>query len=111
MRQEIHDCIQACFDCHRVCYDIAAMRVIGGGTGSHRATPFRDALNCAELSLLTAHFLLSDSSLSIKVCTLCAEACDLCAGDCERLGGLSECLRACRRCGEACRKVVAASQP
>ena len=105
MNQEVQACIEACLDCHRICFTVATRRVAGSGTNLQRSSSFQDALNGAELSLLTAHFLLTTAQLSHKLCLVCAEACDLCAQDCERLGGLADCLWTCRRCAETCRKV------
>ena len=83
-------------------------------TGGDHVAPdhFRLMINCADVCVTAADFLLGGSRLLGQVCAACAEVCDACASSCENLGDMDECVHACRECARSCRAVAhAAARP
>ncbi len=107
LQNQIDDCTQDCLNCHTVCYD-AAMRIIQGGE-RRRAEHISSMLNCAELCLTTAHFLLSNSLFYTAICQVCADVCTRCKELCASMGE-GESANACQACAESCRQLAKMQQ-
>lgn len=64
---------------------------------------------CAEISRLTASFMIEKSDFSHDLCGLCAKICDACADSCEEICPedvmMNLCANACRRCADSCRNM------
>ncbi len=101
---EMDRCIRDCDDCANTCLHEAAHCLEKGGRHTEPAH-FRLMLDCAEMCRTSLDFMLRGSSLSQRVCQLCADVCEECARSCERLGDMPECVAACRRCAESCRRM------
>lgn len=63
---------------------------------------------CAEISRLTASFLLEESVYAHDLCGVCAKVCDACAVSCAGIddqdGQLMICQAACNQCADSCRQ-------
>lgn len=106
MRREMGACIQACLECHRVCVQTVAYCLPMGG--KHAEAPHvRLLLDCAQVCITSADFMLRGSDLHARTCAVCAEVCDRCAQACERVdpndATMKACGDTCRRCAEVCR--------
>jgi hypothetical protein len=77
-------------------------------SGGKHVSPehMRLMLNCAEICQTSANFMLSNSTLSSRLCGICAEACEACAKSCEQVGDMEECIKVCRECAESCRQMA-----
>jgi hypothetical protein len=105
---ETQSSIDACFDCHRACTETAFDHCLRVG-GKHTAREhFGLMLDCADVCLTTAKFLLSDNQFHERLCAVCAETCFACAESCRKLGGMDDCVRACLTCGDLCRAMAGA---
>lgn len=104
---EIEECIQACLECHHVCFEMAMNHCLETGGKHTEPAHFRLLINCAEICQTSANFMLSGSGLHKLTCGVCAEVCRRCAEDCERIGDMDECVTACRRCAETCQRMTA----
>jgi hypothetical protein len=98
---QMQDCIQDCLNCHAVCTDMASQALQGG----KNATYVRTLLDCAEICLTAAHFMLRDSELHGYVCEACARVCTHCADLCFQMGD-NDCGEACRACANSCQQIV-----
>ncbi len=107
LQNQIDDCTQDCLNCHTVCYD-TAMRIIQSGEQVH-AQHISSMLNCAELCLTAAHFMLSSSSFYTAICQACADVCTHCNALCTSMGEV-ESANACLACAESCRQLAKIEQ-
>lgn len=101
----MQQCIEACDECHSVCLQTAMNHCLETGGKNVEPEHFRLMINCSEICQTTANFMLSNSSMHMQMCAVCAEVCEACADSCEEIGDMDECVRACRRCGESCRQM------
>ena len=104
---EMEECIQACQDAHRACLDALRVHLDRGESVATDLT--RALLDCAQITQVSADFLLRGSSLHPRTCGVCAEACQVVAELCERSPedqALAACAEACRRCADACAEMA-----
>lgn len=107
---EMQRCIAACLDAHAACLAAAAHCLEMGGLHAARKQQVT-MLDCADMCLTAAHFMLRGSPRHQATCRLCAEACR----DCERACGeiahgdevMARCIEACRRSAESCERMTA----
>ena len=99
---QMQDCIQDCLNCHTVCTDMASQALQKGG---QNATYVRTLLDCAEICLTAAHFMLRDSELHGYICEACAKVSTHCADLCFQKGD-NDCGEACRACANSCEQIV-----
>ncbi len=105
-------CIQNCQDCHRACLQTLAYCLRQGG---RHAEPdhLRLLMDCADICLTSAAFMIRGSDLHGRTCGVCAEVCERCAEECERLAEgdemMTRCAEVCRRCAESCRRMATAA--
>ena len=105
---EMRRCIEDCSDCHNICVETAAHCLELGGKHAE-AAHVRLLLDCAEICLTSANYMLRGSELHVRTCAVCAEVCDRCADSCEKFGDdalMKQCAEICRRCAESCRKMA-----
>lgn len=95
-------CIAACLNCHQVCLEMALTHCLKMGGKHTEPEHFRTMLNCAEMCLTAAHFMMSGSDLHRLTCRVCSEICNRCAESCEGLDGMESCVTACRTCAQHC---------
>jgi len=105
---EMDRCIQACLNCHEVCVESITHCLQLGG---RHAAPehIRLMMDCADICLVDAQFMMRGSPLHGEVCSTCASVCDACAQSCEALAQEEQmqlCADQCRRCAELCRDMA-----
>ncbi|HLG65495.1 MAG TPA: four-helix bundle copper-binding protein [Ktedonosporobacter sp.] len=101
LTDQMNDCIQDCLNCHTVCLD-TAMRVM---QKSGNADNVRTLLDCAEICLTSAHFMLRNSPLHTSTCQLCAMICQHCEEMCAQIGE-NDCANACNACANSCQQMA-----
>lgn len=110
LSREMQECIDNCTECHAICVATAVHCLeIGGRHASrqHQVT----LLDCAQICVASADFMLRQSPIHGMVCAACAEACRRCADECERMAQgdemMRQCAEVCRRCAESCERMAA----
>ena len=98
-------CIQNCQDCHRACLQTLAYCMKQGG---RHAAPehLRLLMDCADVCLTSASFMIRGSALHVHTCAACAAVCERCAEDCAEMGDdprMRALADTCRHCAESCR--------
>lgn len=107
---EMRRCIENCSDCHNICVETAAHCLEMGGKHAE-AKHVKLLLDCADICLTSANFMLRGSPMHVRTCAVCAELCTLCAEACEAFGDdalMRQCAEICRRCAESCRQMAGA---
>ncbi len=114
-RQELIDCIEACFDCAQTC--IACADACLGEEDVARLVPcIRSNLDCADVCETTGRFLTRQTNmdwiLAISMLDTCMHACEVCSDECEAHQDVHQhcrvCADACQRAIEACRRLMGA---
>ena len=101
-------CIQNCQDCHRACLQTFAWCLKRGG---RYADPdlLRNLLDCADICLTSATFMIRASDLHVHTCAACAAVCQHCADACAALADEPR-MRAvadtCQHCADSCRAMA-----
>lgn len=98
---QMEDCIQDCLNCHATCLDTATRAIQKGGKPDH----IRTLLDCTEICLTAAHFMIRNSPFHGYTCRACAEVCTNCAEACFQMGE-NDCGNACRACANSCQQMV-----
>jgi hypothetical protein len=106
---DIQHCIQTCLDCHNSCLNTVTYCL---QQGQHHSDVAHITLmmDCAEICQTSANFMLRNSALHMRTCSICAEVCDICAMDCQRFADdmqMQSCADICRRCAQTCRNMAA----
>ena len=101
-------CIQNCQDCHRACLQTLAYCMKQGG---RHAAPehLRLLMDCADVCLTSAAFMIRGSDLHAYTCAACAAVCERCADDCAEMGDdlrMKALADTCRHCAESCRAMA-----
>lgn len=99
---EVQVCIDNCLKCHAVCLGMAATHCLETGGEHVRPQHFRLMLDCADMCVTTADFMLRKSQFHRETCGLCARICRACAEDCRSLDGMEACVEACEACAASC---------
>jgi hypothetical protein len=103
-------CIEACLACHRSCLSTVAHCLKLGG---HHADAAHITLmmDCAQICVVCADFMLRGSAHAAHLCRECAEICRACEVSCRAHAQgdalMLACAEACRRCAEECDKMTA----
>ena len=104
------ECVNDCFNCHRICTETVAHVLHGGGhhsEGKHLVA----LLDCAQMCALSADFMARRSPHHEHIRGECAEICRACAMLCEEHadadGQMKRCAEACRRCAAGCESMAA----
>jgi hypothetical protein len=106
--QQMRECIQRCTECHNVCTETITYCLEQGGKYAE-VDLVRLLQDCAQMCATSADYMLRGSSLSARVCGLCAVVCDACEEACNQFGGdaqMKACADTCRRCAECCRSMA-----
>jgi len=111
LSQETKDCIVECFRCVQICEECSD-DMIGmdhSGDSQMMADCIRLCRECADICALAGQWMSRSSSLTNKVCGLCADVCDQCADLCEKHAShhalCGPCAEECRRCAKSCRQM------
>ncbi len=104
----MQDCIRNCLDCHAAC--VATAYHCLHRRGDH-AEPehIRLLLDCAQICMTSADFMLRHSPLHPMLCRISASICKSCADDCARLNDdaqMQACIDACRACAVSCAEMA-----
>jgi hypothetical protein len=95
--------------CHRICVATVTYCLEKGGK---YAAPqhIKALLDCAAICQTTSSFIVRESDMHGRVCTVCAEICEKCAASCEQVDATDEmmkhCADVCRRCAKACQEMI-----
>jgi hypothetical protein len=103
-QEEVDQCIQDCLNCHTVCTQAVTNCLQAGGEHA-QPTHIQTLLDCAEICLTAAHFMIRNSALSGYTCQACMQVCDHTAAESERTGD-TDVVNACRACVESCKQIV-----
>jgi hypothetical protein len=105
---EMQQCLDNCMACHRLCTETAA-HVLHGGHVHSEAKHLVALLDCAQICLTHADFMVRRSPHHAHLAGECAEICSACAALCEEHedpdGEMAACAKACRACAESCSKM------
>lgn len=108
--REMQECIEECLRCHSVCLSTVQYCLEMGGKHAE-PTHIGLLLDCQEICVTSANFMLRGSERSQLTCRVCADICRACAESCERIGKGDEtmqgCAQECRRCQESCERMAA----
>lgn len=104
---DLKACGQLCLDCLRTCSETISSCLSKGGehANAHHITQL---LDCILICETTANFLNRGSTISLKMCELCADVCDKCAESCEGWDDseMDRCAEECRSCADCCRSII-----
>ena len=109
-QHNMQQCIQECMSCHAVCLSTVQHCLQKGGRHAE-ASHVRGLLDCAQICVTSADFMLRGSQMHARTCGVCAEACAACAQSCEQMADdqmMQQCAQACRRCEASCREMAGA---
>jgi len=101
-------CIQNCQDCHRACLQTLTYCMKQGG---RHAEPehLRLLMDCADICLTSAAFMIRASDLHVFTCGACAEVCQRCADDCNQMSDdlrMKALADTCQHCADSCRAMA-----
>lgn len=102
-------CIEASLECHRLCSE-AALR-------PHSAEvrlgmdPAVTLLNCAELSLVTSHFLMAGAPERHAVVQACATVSWTSAETLQSVSGMRDCVQICQVLAQSCQQLLRFTAP
>lgn len=103
--EEMQQCLDNCLACHRLCTATAA-HVLHGHSHHSEAAHLVSLLDCAQMCLTHADFMLRRSPHHMHLAKECAEICTACAVACEGHsdpdGIMEACAQACRKCAQSC---------
>ncbi len=101
LSSQMQDCIQDCLNSHATCVDTAMSAIQQGKSPDH----IRLLLDCAEISLTTAHFMIRNSPLQGYVGSACSEVNGQCAEKCLQ-EGMVDCGNACRAAANSTQQMI-----
>ena len=105
---DMHLCIDACLECHRVCLSTLTFGLEHDDTQAE-SSHSRVMMDCAEFCQIAANFMIRSSRFHNRLCRVCAEICERCGEACEQAGDDAQmrvCIEACRTCADACREMA-----
>lgn len=109
---EMHECMDLCLACHRVCTETAS-HVLHGGSQHSESNHLVALLDCAQSCLVHADFMARRSPHHADLATACAEICKTCADLCEQHadqdGMMQRCAEICRQCERSSRQMASAA--
>jgi len=101
-------CIQNCQDCHRACLQTLTYCMKQGGRHA-RPDHLRLLMDCADICLTSAAFMIRASDLHTHTCAACAVVCQRCADDCAEMSDdlrMKALADTCQHCAESCRAMA-----
>lgn len=103
-------CIQACLDCHRSCLSMVSHCLSIGGSHAE-PNHIRIMMDCAQICMVSADFMIRGSSHHAHLCRECAEICRDCEKSCvghpDADEAMQSCAETCQRCAEECERMAA----
>ena len=105
---EMDRCIEVCQSCHETCVESITHCLHLGGKHIE-PDHLRTLMDCADICITDAQFMMRNSPLHQEVCAACATVCEACAKSCEALAEerqMQLCADQCRRCAELCRQMA-----
>ncbi|MGE0448408.1 MAG: four-helix bundle copper-binding protein [Vicinamibacterales bacterium] len=109
---DVDRCIDACQSCHEICTESIVHCLHLGGRHAE-AEHLALLMDCADICLADAQFMMRDSPHHPALCAACAEVCDACAKSCSTLADerqMQLCADQCRRCADLCRDMAKAAR-
>ncbi|MFC3110586.1 four-helix bundle copper-binding protein [Undibacterium arcticum] len=104
----MHSCLTHSLACHRRCTETAA-HVLHGANVHSEAKHLVALLDCAQMCMVHADFMMRRSPHHVHLAKESAEICDACAALCEQHpepdGEMARCAEACRSCAQSCREM------
>jgi hypothetical protein len=101
---------KTCLDCHATCIATIAHCLERGGKHAD-AAHIRIMMDCAQICLTCADFMLRGSDHAHHICKECAEICRACEASCRGVadGDAMDlaCAEACKACAESCERMAA----
>lgn len=108
MEMMMEECIANCLECHQTCLETIQYCLEKGGTHAE-AAHIRLLMDCAAICETSAGFMIRQSELHMRTCSVCAEVCARCAESCESFvddEGMERCAEICRTCSESCAEMA-----
>ena len=102
LSSEMQQCIQNALDCHATCLHMLSNHCLEAGGKHVEPKHFKLMLDCAQICITSADFMLRQSDHHQHICAECAEICTACADSCEAVGDMQTCVDACRKCAASC---------
>ena len=102
LSSEMQQCIQNCLDCHATCLTMQTNHCLEAGGKHVEPAHFKLMMDCAQICITCADFMLRQSEHHQHICAECAEICNACADSCEAVGDMETCVEACRKCAQSC---------
>lgn len=103
---DMQQAIDACLEAYKVCGETAYVCQQNSSTDPRMMQTMHRLVDCAEICIVTANFMLRRSENHPLTCEACVEICAQTARDCEALAEQDECFarcaQVCRLCSEAC---------
>lgn len=101
-------CIANCTEAHNACVVTYQYCLKQGGKHAE-AQHLRLMLDCADITRVSADFMLRNSDLHGYTCALCAQICGQTAQDCSRFGDdgqMNSCATILQRCADSCSEMA-----
>jgi hypothetical protein len=116
LSQETKEWIAEWFRCVQICEECSddMIRMGHSGEGQMMANCIRLCRDCADVCALAGQWMSRSSSLTNKLCSLCADVCEQCSELCEKHAPhhalCGPCAEECRRCAKSCRQMSRTSK-
>ena len=104
----MEDCIANCLECQQTCLETIQYCLVQGGAHAE-ASHIRLLMDCAAICETSAGFMIRQSELHMRTCSVCAEVCARCAESCESFdddASMERCAEICRACSESCAEMA-----
>lgn len=112
LSSDMRECVDLCFECHKVCTETAS-HVLHGGSKHSESNHLVSLLDCAQICIAHADFMVRRSPNHADLAKACADICKTCADLCEQHadkdGMMQRCAQICRRCEQSCRQMALAA--
>jgi hypothetical protein len=108
-KEKMEKAIQNAHDCYKICLETLKHCLEKGGEHAEH-THIESLSDCAEMCLVSEHFMIEQSKFHPQLCEICADACKECAESCEKFSDdaqMQECAEACVACEKTCREMSA----
>ena len=99
---EMQTCIQNCLECHAICLNMLSNHCLEAGGKHVEQKHFKLMMDCAQICMVSADFMLRQSDHHKHICAECVEICTACADSCDAIGDMETCAAACRKCAATC---------
>jgi hypothetical protein len=104
----MEDAIQNAMDCSRV-VQTCIQHCLSLGNKHAEVGHISVMMDCAEITQLSAKFMISTSDFSHDLSGICARVCEACYDSCQSIDPedphMNTCMVACRKCADSCRNM------